>query len=607
MGFGRAEGAQRRPAGPAGLAAGVLCLTVLGYGLGCYFYLRGLPSDQNPGRVTLAVPDELMEEAGRLVESYAALAGRGVVLVEAGRVDGPAADPAALVASGAVDCALVLTGFPERAGPGRPEATPAGTIPAPGSGPLYRAVLLSVPFPSPLTGLSLAEAAGYVATGTGGPTDTSGQRGFGTSSWVTAVGLRGRSPDRQLLAVDGVYPTLDSVADGSYALSAEVRLIVRSGPRGLLGLPGKLGPVRRWLWPDEEGTLALAAWFGGPESRAAFYGQPFEVSLAAAGDVMLSRNVGKAIDENGLEWPFGLVGERLGEADVTYCNLESPLGTSGEPLPGKGIWFRASPKTVTCLTGAGIDVVSLANNHILDYDSPCLLETIDILDSHGIAHAGAGEDMAAARAPAIVEVPVRTGLLDPRAPAGDGVFRVAFLSYTEFAKPDLFWDVTYRRTFLAGEGVPGCAPLDMSMVAEDVPAALEVADFVVVCYHWGMENEPYPLRYDPKNDLDSIARRTIDLGAGLVLGTHPHAVQGLEVYRGGVIAYSLGNFVMDQKRDTQKEGLVLEVRLGPTGVLSARLLPVWIDTTRPRFLEGDEAKGLLEKVEVISRPFRGGP
>jgi len=283
------------------------------------------------------------------------------------------------------------------------------------------------------------------------------------------------------------------------------------------------------------------------------------------------------------------VADRLKGADITWCNLESPLGTSGSPLPGKIIWFRARPDTVQCLEQAGVDVVSLANNHILDYDSPCLIETLEILESRGISYCGAGRDMDAARTPAVLEA---------------GGLKIAFLAYTEYAHPGLFWDTSYPRTFMAGDGVPGCAPLDMEMVAEDIARARAEADLVVVGYHWGREDVAYPTAYHPWNDLEEIARRTIDLGACLVLGTHPHAVQGYEVRANGLIAYSLGNFVTDQIEATQKEGVILELRLGPCGVLSARLVPVWSEGFRPTMMDHERARELLEKIERVSLRYR---
>jgi poly-gamma-glutamate synthesis protein (capsule biosynthesis protein) len=144
----------------------------------------------------------------------------------------------------------------------------------------------------------------------------------------------------------------------------------------------------------------------------------------------------------------------------------------------------------------------------------------------------------------------------------------------------------------------------MAMVAEDVARAKTEADLVVVVYHWGTEDIPYPQPFNPLNDLEAIARQTIDLGASVVLGTHPHAVQGYETYGGGLIAYSLGNFVNDQRRDTQKESMILELQMGPSGVLSARVTPCWIISTQPRFMQGDEARRLLEKIEEISAGFR---
>lgn len=551
----------------------VAALVLLAYLVISFFYLLSFRVARDPGTVLVAAPPAMSGEIELLAVAFRATTGRELAFFATGSGE---SSPGALLDSGSVDAVFV-----DIAAAGEPKN---GSTPAPGHPAVHQATLLAVEFPSPLTGLSQSEAEDLVAQAAGLAGGAAGAVAVDGVD-VAVLSLRERTPDRQLLAVGGVYPTLESVTDGSYPLTIDYPLYVNRGPRGLFGLPIRLDAVREWVQPNAEALDAFVAWCDSDQARSALYGTPVEVSLTAVGDIWFARNVGKMIEEHGLEYPMELVAEHLKTADLTWCNLESPLGTTGTPLPGKLIWFRARPDTVECLKMAGIDVVALANNHILDYDSPCLVETLEILQANGLAYTGAGRDMTEARRPAVLEV--------------DGL-RVAFLAYTEYAHPGLFWDAGYPRTFMAGDGVPGCAPLDMAMVTEDVTRARSEADVVVVGFHWGRENESYPTPYHPWNDLKEIARETIDLGADLVIGTHPHAVQGLEVRGRGLIAYSLGNFVTDQIQPAQQEGLILEVQLGPAGILSARLVPVWSEGFRPRLMTEDEARRLLEKVEEIS-------
>lgn len=547
----------------------VLGLILLAYVGASALYLRSFRLDREADTVIVAVQAEFRDEAERLAKAFAAETGKRVELLPP-----PASDPAAVLSTGAADCILA-----DQDWGGRQSAA----VPAPGCPTLYVPTLLSVRFPSPHTAVSLREAQAIcreLAAGEPGPWPEAG---------LEAIGLADRSPARQLLAVEGVYPTLKSVLSGDYPLSSRLRLYVRRGPSGLFGLVGRLPFVRNRLQPNAGTLREFSRWLGTAGARAALYGTDREISLTAVGDVWFARNVGKVIDQNGTDYPFALVADRLRAADITWCDLESPLGVTGSPLPGKLIWFRARPETVQCLKSPGIDVVCLANNHILDYDSPCLLETLDTLEANGIAYCGAGRDAASARRPAVLEA---------------GGLRVAFLAYTEYADSSLYWSHAYPRTFLAGENLPGCNPLDLDLVAEDIAGAKEVADLVVVGYHWGLEDRAYPEAYHPWNNLPEIARKTIDLGACLVLGTHPHHIQGFEVRDGGLIAYSLGNFVTDQIEDAQREGMILDVELGPSGVLSARITPVWSEGFRPTVLEGERARRVLEEVERISAVYR---
>lgn len=601
-----ADGTKRQKKGPSKAVLILIAVVILlvAAGVGSTAYVSAFRAEREPSVVVVATTPDMAADVERLGQAFrAAYPGEELkVVASAPPLDG-------VLASGQADLVLAVARLD------------AGVTFEPWLA-FRQARVLSVDFPSAHTAVTLDEAAKLVAALDKGAALPATWADTG----LEVIDLADRNSARQLLEVDGIYPSLETVQSGVYPLTYEVRL-AKPKARGLLGLLTKVSFLDRRAHPNAAAISDFVDWLGTDDAKAAFYGTPYEITLSAAGDTMLARGSQRQIDANGLDYPFEFVADRLGSADITWCNLECALGVTGTPIPGKEIWLRAKPECVQCLQKAGFDVVSAANNHILDYDTPSLLETLDILDAAGIRHAGAGKNIDEARAPAVLEVTPRIvvggvpgeGAADEGVPAGEGApageegaatsvvpdkVRVAFLSYTEFADSWLFWDVHYRRTFLAEENVPGCAPLDMTMVAEDIAKAKEEADIVVVTYHWGLEDIPYPQAFQPKNDLEAIARKTIDLGASLVLGTHPHIVQGLEAYNGGLVHYSIGNFVDDQRQVTQNQGTILEVRLGPKGVLSARVVPVKIVATRPMVMEGAEAQALLQTVETVSQIFK---
>ncbi|MCG0238724.1 MAG: CapA family protein [Firmicutes bacterium] len=465
-------------------------------------------------------------------------------------------DPLAALAEGAGDLAL--------------------TAAAPGSAPEPEAVVAAWVYPL-VPGDYLAPES---LTGVAGPPgeEPSGARPRENQAPGTLAPLSFRDLDwgRVLLPVAGVLPTPENIASGRYPGSRPFWLVPGPRSRGWSG-PVALGELLAWTGEEERVlTRSGLADPGGRPSRP--------VTLAAVGDVMLARGVGRRIREEGPAYPVALVADRLAAADIALGNLESPIGVRGQPIPGKGIWFRADPAAVESLTRAGFDVLSVANNHTLDYGLENFAETLAHLEAAGIAAVGGGPDLAAARRPVIREV---AGL------------RFAFLAYSQFA--DLFWSWDDPFRFAATEDRAGVAPLAEALLAEDIPRARAEADVVVVTVHWGEEYQNYPTPEQVR-----LARRMVDLGADLVLGHHPHAVQGFEIYRGGFIAYSMGNFIMDQEHHgpITRESMLLEFTWYPGGGRTVRVTPVWITGFRPAFLEGPEAAAALRKLAEISAAIR---
>ncbi len=286
--------------------------------------------------------------------------------------------------------------------------------------------------------------------------------------------------------------------------------------------------------------------------------------LAAVGDVMLGRSVGVRLEAEGPEVAFAAVAGVLTEADIAVANLESAVGVTGTPAP-KAYTFRAPPVAVEALTLAGIDLVSLANNHSLDYGPESLAETRALLTEGGILSVGAGPNRTVAHTPtrfefngltiaflAYVTVPVEGGGFDPRV-----------------------WDAT--------DETPGVAWLDVPAMVADVEAARGGADLVVVLLHFGIEWE-----LEPSEAQREQARAAIDAGATLVIGAHPHVLQPIEEYGGGLIAYSLGNFVFDGFWDPANDSVILLVELTAEGVARYETVAVTIIDGIPTLAEPAE-------------------
>ncbi|TEB10784.1 CapA family protein [Pelotomaculum propionicicum] len=295
------------------------------------------------------------------------------------------------------------------------------------------------------------------------------------------------------------------------------------------------------------------------------------VCLVAVGDIMLSRGVAGEIKKQGGDplHPFAIIKYYLKSGDIVFGNLENPI-TPGREIMMPEMTLRADPGSAQALQEAGFSVLSLANNHLADFGSEGLLDTLRYLDEAGIGHAGAGENEEEAFAAAFSEV---NGL------------KLAFLAFTDPAiVPD---------AYLAGVEQPGIAFLEQEKVRAAVQDARRKADFVVVSIHAGREYES-----EPDLAQTQFARLAVDAGADLVLGHHPHVVQKIEQYKGKYIIYSLGNFIFDQKwfRAT-RVGLAVKIFIAAGGVERMEFMPVFInDQDQPQPLEGEDAAKVIKKL-----------
>ncbi len=305
----------------------------------------------------------------------------------------------------------------------------------------------------------------------------------------------------------------------------------------------------------------------------------------AVGDLMLGRSVGNKLQAQGPGVVFGAVSSVLGKADLLAANLECVISVQGVAQP-KAFTFRAPPAAVQALAAAGFDVLGLANNHSMDYGIDGLADMLTLLREGGIGTVGAGANAEAARAPLIV---TRNGV------------HVAFLSYVNVpVESRTNFDT---RSWAADVERPGVAWAEPDVVAKDVAAAKTLADVVVVLLHAGLEG-----RVEVNSIQRTLAHAAVDAGAALVLGSHSHTLQPVERYNGGLIAYSLGNFVFDGFAPPSNYSAIFMATLTPRGVDSYSWVPVVLENGLPRLATSDEATHILPLVQeqqVAVTPMSG--
>ncbi|MEP6538448.1 MAG: CapA family protein [Bryobacteraceae bacterium] len=279
---------------------------------------------------------------------------------------------------------------------------------------------------------------------------------------------------------------------------------------------------------------------------------PVVTRIVCGGDVMLSRWVSrKAHQQNDPSWPFREIAPVFESADIAFVNLESPFTSRKRPFDA-GMVFGAPPDMAEGLRLAGIDVVSTANNHARDCGEKGVEFTLQVLKDNGIAAAGTGLTEDLAHQGALIE---RKGL------------RFGFLAYTYDQRNGNYPDDDDR-----------IAVMEVARLREDLQSLKQRADVAIVSMHAGNE-------YQTKASVhqQAFARAAIDAGAILVVGHHPHVVQPVENYKGGLIFYSLGNLVFDQSEPPgTQHGLVAEISFSGNRLVSYVVKPLIIRNTVPR-------------------------
>lgn len=399
-----------------------------------------------------------------------------------------------------------------------------------------RALALTVPFDADLDGIAASQADSLV---------NAGREDILTMDWAAIP------PERKALRLDGLLPN-----EEGYPLKQDWSLLARPS------------------YETAANELAL-------HLRRTIH-QDRLIQLTAVGDLMLDRALGYALQNGDLTFPFAAVSHLLNSGDITVGNLESALGDRGQPM-AKSYTFRAPPEAAEALARAGFDVLSLANNHALDYGPEALEQAMLLLGQRDVATVGAGPNIAAARAPVTVEM--------------EGL-SVAFLGYVDVPVEVGGFDT---RSWSATEEGPGLAWAEIAHIQEDVVAARLESDLVVVLLHSG-----YEYVQAPSPEQSNAARAAIDAGADLVLGHHAHVLQGIEFRSDAAIIYGLGNFAFEIDGDPTT--MIVNVWLDSDGVRQIEIIPAIIQAGgQPRPAAPWEAFEIRQRVYSLSNLLRGAP
>ncbi len=302
-------------------------------------------------------------------------------------------------------------------------------------------------------------------------------------------------------------------------------------------------------------------------------------TVVAMGDVMPGGSALRVYRVFGHHRAFGdtTIARLTLHADAAFCNLECPATSASCRFPGKTFTFRTDREAIRELRRAGFDLVSLANNHILDFGVQGLLDTMATCSRYGLAYAGAGMTLDDAARPAIVH---RHGI------------RYGLLAYS----------MTFPEEFWATPGSPGTAHGQWETVRRDVAHVRPRVDVVLVSFHWGGELTGMPKKYQ----ID-FAHHAIACGADAVLGHHPHVVQPVEIYRSRPVFYSLGNFAFGSFSRSSTSGMAAEIFFTGSSPTKVVLYPLDVDNRRvqyrPSIADPPTARKLLECLRELCEPY----
>ncbi|MCU0846258.1 MAG: CapA family protein [Spirochaetes bacterium] len=313
-------------------------------------------------------------------------------------------------------------------------------------------------------------------------------------------------------------------------------------------------------------------------SCAARKPEPVEFSILFIGDILLSNEVEKRILAHGTGYPFAKIKDDMKKYNFIVGNLEAPISTRGEMYEDKAYQFEVDPYVAACLKDLEIDAVSISNNHLLDYGEEGMYDTIYYLRQWQIMHTGAGKNLEEAKRPAVFRC---------------GPTEICLLSYC--TRPPL--------DYFATEDSAGISPFHPEAAYEDITRLKKEGNIVLVLMHWGIEQTKKPQAIQKY-----YARKMIDAGADGIVGHHPHWPQGVEIYKGKPIIYSLGNFINGFYNKIEKDNIMAALYYHGNRLKKIEIIPIVGKNTgrnfQPYIMEGSSALKCLNEIRILSAPFR---
>ncbi len=295
-----------------------------------------------------------------------------------------------------------------------------------------------------------------------------------------------------------------------------------------------------------------------------------QTQILFAGDVCIQDYIAGYYDNSGIDSIVSnTLREQMLSADIMMVNQEFALSERGEPMEDKQYTYEIAPRYVSIFTDLGVDIVTLANNHALDYGRDALLDSFDALDGAGVLYVGAGKNYERAKKLEIIE---KNGI------------RFGFLAASRVI-PVTEWN--------AGYDTPGMlTTYDPTALIREIEKGKELCDVLIVYVHWGVERNDFPEEYQK-----TMARQYIDAGADAVIGSHPHVMQGIEYYKGKPIAYSLGNYIFTPRTGI---GAMICLSWDEEGETEAALVPFNASAFPVKELEQEKRKDFFQYMEKIS-------
>ncbi len=277
-----------------------------------------------------------------------------------------------------------------------------------------------------------------------------------------------------------------------------------------------------------------------------------------------------------LSYPFQKIKKTLKRSDIAFINLETPLSDEGR-LSGA---FRVPEAFAETLAASGIDIASTANNHTFDAEGQGISDTIKALRKSGVTPVGTGNNLAEAAGAKIRKVKGQ---------------KFAFLAFTYGVNP------TRTPLGFATNNRSGAAPMDPYLIKAEIARVRDQVDFVIVSLHWGLENR---IAIHPQ--ARKFAHAIMDSGADIILGHHSHIPKGVEVYKNGLIVYSMGNLIFGHNHKKWEDNFLVQLAFRDRQIFSAHIVPIagtGIDITQPFVLQGDRADSVLRTIKQRSFPL----